>query len=483
MVSRSSKAVMVGDGRGKGKVPPGPFGFPLVGVVHSLWRNSLDFSLENYYRHGDVIRIDILGLKGAVLHGAEANKYVLVDGVDNLLVAPLIDRVRARWIVGEGLLFIDDPRHKRERRLMMPAFHRRRIEEYQRVMIESTTHMLDRWRAGEQVDVAKEMHQLALVIAGRALFNIDLSVSARDLGDAVQTVVATVSDPFRIGLAQLPFDVPVLGQGRTLRRDLARIDKVLGEIIRQHEREGEDKGDVVSMLVAARDEEGGRLTVQQIRDQLLTLFVAGHETSANGLAWALYLLAQHPRIAAKLLNEIDRTIGTEPPSPADFDRMPYLEQVTKEVLRVYPPAPSANRVAKESFDWRGYRINAGELVVYSPWVSHHMPSQFRDPFVFRPERFDPEKGDPIKPYAYIPFAAGPRSCIGAPFATMEIKTVLAMVLQRYRLDLVPGQRIDAVVRTTVQPKDHILMRAYPQDGQVGRSPAPVWGNVIGARQG
>jgi cytochrome P450 len=231
------------------------------------------------------------------------------------------------------------------------------------------------------------------------------------------------------------------------------------------------------MLVVARDEEGGRLSTQQIRDQLLTLFVAGHETSANGLAWALYLLAQHPRITAKLLDEIDRTIGTEPPSPADFDRMPYLEQVVKEVLRVYPPAPSANRVAKESFEWNGYRINAGEIVVYSPWVSHHMPTQFRDPFVFRPERFDP-----VKPYAYIPFAAGPRSCIGAPFATMEIMTVLPMVLQRYRLDLVPKQYIEAVVRTTVQPKDHIWMRAYPQDGQVGRSPAPVWGNVIGARR-
>ena len=453
---------------------------PLVGAVFSFAYNPLDFMLNNYRRYGEVIRIDLFGIKGAALHGADANRYILVDAVDNFLVAPLIEKVHARWIVGNGLLFIDDPQHKSQRRLIMPAFHRKRIEEYQRVMRDTTTQMLDRWKPGARLDISKEMHQLALVIAGRTLFSMDLGGAASELGQAVATMIATLSNPLNLGLAQLPFDVPPVGRGRTLRRGLARIDRVLGKIIERHKREGDDTGDVVSMLVAAHDEDGKGLTPQQIRDNLLTLFVAGHETSANALAWAFYLLAQHPHVARELLAELDRELKGEPPTATDLDRLPYLEQVVKETLRLYPPAPSANRIARESFEWKGYTIEAGELVTYVPFVSHRMPTQFRDPELFRPERFDPVKGDLMKPYAYIPFAAGPRSCIGAPFATMEIKTVLAMALQRYRLDLVPGQHVEATVRTTVQPKSGIFMRAHPQDGNVERSPARITGNVVGA---
>ena len=462
------------------KLPPGPPGLPLVGAVFSYAHNPLDFMLDNYRRYGEVIRIDLFGIKGAALHGADANRYILVDAADNFLVAPLIDKVHARWIVGNGLLFIDDPQHKAQRRLIMPAFHRKRIEEYQRVMRETTTQMLNRWKPGLPLDISKEMHQLALVIAGRTLFSMDLGGAARELGQAVATMIATLSNPLNLGLAQLPFDVPPVGRGRTLRKGLARIDRVLGKIIERHRREHDDTGDVVSMLVAAHDEAGNGLTPQQVRDNLLTLFVAGHETSANALTWAFYLLAQHPHVTRKLLEELDRELKGGAPSMADLDRLPYLEQVVKETLRLYPPAPSANRVARESFRWKGYTIEAGELVTYVPFVSHRMPTQFREPETFRPERFDPVTGDPIAPYAYIPFAAGPRSCIGAPFATMEIKTVIAMALQRYRLDLIPNQRVEATVRTTVQPKTGIFMRPHPQDGAVERSPARVTGNVVGA---
>jgi cytochrome P450 len=464
----------------KRKLPPGPPGLPVVGQVFSYMYNPVDFMIDNYRRYGDVIRINLFGLTGAALHGAAANRYILVDAVDNFLVAPMVDRVRARWIVGHGLLFIDDPSHKRERRLIMPAFHRKRIEQYQQVMVETTRQMLDRWKIGKRLDVAAEMHQLALVIAGRTLFSMDLGGSSRELGHAVAAVIKAVSNPLNIGLAQVPFDIGSVGQGSTLRKGLARIDHVLGKIIKGHQREGDDTGDVVSMLVAARDEEGGRLSTQQIRDHLLTLFVAGHETSANALSWAFYLLAQHPPVAAKLLKELDEQLKGEIPTAADLERLPYLDLVVKESLRLYPPAPSASRLVKEAFEWKGYVIEAGELVSYVPFVSHRMPEHFREPETFRPERFDPAGGELPPPYAYIPFAAGPRSCIGAPFATMEIKTVLAMSLQRFRLDLIGGQHIEATVRTTVQPKDHIFMRPYPQDSRVERSPARVTGNVLRA---
>lgn len=460
------------------KKPPGPYALPLVGALYTYLENPLDFALRQYKRFGEVVGVDIMGIRGVVLHGAEANRYILVDAVDNFLVAPLIDKVHARWIVGDGLLFIDDPRHKRERRLVLPAFHRKRIEEYQTIMRDTTREVLDTWRPGKVLDIAKEMHRLALIVVGRTLFDMELAGDAHELGDAVATVVATVGNPFNIALAQLPFDLAKVGRGGTLRKSLAKIDTILHGVIEQHKLSGKDTGDVVSMLVAARDEDGSQLTVQQIRDQLLTLFVAGHETSANALAWACYLLAQHPHVTTKLLAEIDRELAGKPPTSTDFERLPYLEQVVKEVLRIYPPAPSANRIARDAFQWKGYTVNKGDIVIYSPFITHRMEAYWREPDVFRPERFDPVNGDPITPYSYIPFSVGPRSCIGAPFATIEIKTVLAMILQRFRLDLVPGQHIDATVRTTVQPDKGILMRPYPQDGQVDRSPAPVTGNVL-----
>lgn len=462
------------------KLPPGPPGLPLVGQVLSYMNNPLDFMLENYRRYGDVVRINLLGIKGAALHGAAANRFILVDGASNFEVEPMIEKVHARWIVGHGLIFIDDPDHKQQRRLMMPAFHRKRIEAYQQVMCEATKQMLNGWKPGVQMNIAAEMHHLALVIAGRTLFNMDLAGSAHQLGDAVATVVTAVSNPLNIGLAQLPFDVGRVGQGSTLRKALSRIDLILGRIIKEHEQSKCDTGDVVSMLVAARDEEGGRLTNGQIRDHLLTLFIAGHETSANALAWAFYLLAQHPHVTSKLLSELDGQLHGQPPTAADLERLPYLEQITKEVLRLYPPAPSANRIAKTSFEWKGYTIEAGELVSYVPFVSHRIPEQFPDPNRFWPERFDPVTGQTPPQYAYIPFAAGPRSCIGAPFATMEIKTVIAMTLQRFRLDVVAGQHVEATVRTTVQPKTGILMRPQGQDGHTERSRARITGNVIGA---
>ncbi|HST04956.1 MAG TPA: cytochrome P450 [Chloroflexia bacterium] len=180
--------------------PHGPYAFPLVGALYTYLENPLDFAMKQYRRFGEVVGVDIMGIRGAVLHGPEANRYILVDAVDNFLVAPLIDKVHARWIVGDGLLFIDDPRHKRERRLVMPAFHRKRIEEYQTVMRDTTKEVLDTWRPGKLLNIAHEMHRVALIVVGRTLFDMELGGDAHELGDAVATVVATVGNPFNIAL-------------------------------------------------------------------------------------------------------------------------------------------------------------------------------------------------------------------------------------------------------------------------------------------
>ena len=248
--------------------PRGPLALPVVGTAGALFHNPIEFAIRNYRRYGDVIRINFLGFHGAALHGAAANRYVLIDNVANFLVEPALERAHARWIVGEGLLFLDEPAHKQQRRLIMPSFHRKRIEDYQRVMVESTGALMARWQPGEAVDISREMHHLALIIVGRTLFNMDLSGSAHELGDAVKALVSVVSDAARIAFAQLPFDVPGIGYGATVRRALAQVDHILGDIIAQHEREESDTGDVVSTLVAARDEDGTRMTPQQIRDHM-----------------------------------------------------------------------------------------------------------------------------------------------------------------------------------------------------------------------
>src|SRR5947207_7470125 len=296
-------------------VPPGPKGLPLVGSVFPWMRDQPQFLLETYQRYGEVVRFQFLGFRGAILHGAEANRYILIEAVDNFLVGPVIDRARARWIVGKGILFIDEPEHLQQRRLILPSMHRKRIEVYQRVMREVTTQILDRWQPGVEINVASEMDDLALIIEGRTLFSMDFSGPAHELSDAVTVVTQTMNDAFRLTLAQLPFDVPGIGYGGSVRRAITRVKAILGEIIAEHEREGTDAGDVVSMLIAARDEEGERLSPAQILDHLLTLFVAGHETLANALTWACYLLAQHPAVTSKLLSELDQQLGGQPPTP------------------------------------------------------------------------------------------------------------------------------------------------------------------------
>ena len=465
------------------KLPRGPRTLPVVGSLVPYLRDQPGFLRESYRRYGPVIGFQFLNLKGAILVGAEANRHILVDAVNDFLVSPIIDNANARWIVGYGLLFIDNPPHDPQRRLIMPAMHHARLEAYQRVMRDTTQQVLDRWTPGQEIDLADEMDDLALLVAGRTLFNMDFSGEARDLSDSVAVVVQTMNDVFRIAFAQLPFDVPGLGYGGSLRRAIARANTIVDDMIADHERSGVDTGDVVSMLIAARDEDNARLTPQQVRDHLLTLFVAGHETVANGLCWACYLLAQHPSVTAKLLAEIERELRGEPPTLADLNRLPYLDQVVKESLRLYPPATSLFRTSRVSFTWQGYEFPAGATIMYTPFLSHRVAEHFPEPEAFRPERFDPTVSVVPPSYAYIPFGGGPRSCVGAPFATLELKTVLAMILQRYRLDLVPHQKVVAAVTTTLQPKYGLRVRPMPQDGHPERSTAMVFGNVVGAMPG
>jgi cytochrome P450 len=463
-------------------VLPGPRGLPLVGNFFATLTDPLGFAERTYRRYGEVVHFHNGPLRGVALYGPEANRFVLVEAADNFLLAPLFDQLGARWIVGQGLLVIDDPAHRQQRRLVTPAFHHQRIAGYQQTMRAATTEWLDRLSAGAVLDLNPAFQRLAVTVAGRCFFGLDLAGRSGELGAAIALVLRIVGDPLQLALTRLPFNMPGGGGGAGVRRALARLDAVLGQIIAEHARTGADSGDIVSMLVAARDEAGASLRPEQIRDHLLSLFVAGQEAMAQALTWACYLLAQHPAVTTRLLDELQQELAGAAPMAADLERLPYLDQVVKEALRLFPPVPSPLRVARAAFTWQGYRVPAGSIVNISPYVTHHMARYFPEPHTFRPERFDPAQPPPA-PYSYLPFSVGPRSCVGASFATMAVKTVLAMVFQRYRLDLVAGQRVEATARITLQAKEGLRVRVQPQDGRVERSPAAVRGNVVGATPG
>jgi cytochrome P450 len=215
---------------------------------------------------------------------------------------------------------------------------------------------------------------------------------------------------------------------------------------------------VLTALVTARDEDGSRLSARQVRDQIVMLLAAGHETTAHALTWALYLLARHPAALQRVLAEQRAVLGGQPPDPTTLGALRYLEMVLKETLRLYPPGWAGPRVTATAIEYDGYRIPAGTYVVYSQWLSHRLPEIYPDPEAFRPERFDPEHGDPLPPYAYVPFGGGARLCIGMAFALQEMKIVLSALLAAWRLDLVPGQRIVPTPAVTLLPRHGIYVR-------------------------
>ena len=339
-------------------------------------------------------------------------------------------------VLGNGLLTSNGPLHATQRRLIQPAFHRGRIEAYQETMAAETARMLDRWRVGQTLDFSAAMHDLTLAIVGRTLFDVDLADQSGDIGQSVNAMVGFLR--FRpIALFNWQIDVPGFPYHRFLQAK-AKMDAMVYGLIAERRARGTDNGDILSMLLAARDDDGTAMTDTQVRDEVLTFLAAGHETTANALGWTFMLLAQHPAVRQRLAEEIAAVLGDRLPTSADLARLTYLECVIKESMRLYPPAWAGTRIAQEEVEVRGYRLPKGTIVGFSEYLTHRMPEYFAEPERFLPERFDPDHGEWHPPYAYIPFGAGPRSCIGSGFALMELKTIVPIILQRFTPDLAPA---------------------------------------------
>jgi cytochrome P450 len=378
---------------------------------------------------------------------------ILVEKNDRFQKAQVL-RDAVGGFLGNGLLTNEGDSWKRQRKLVQPAFHFQRIEAYGSTMVDETLSLIDQWRAGETRDIAHDMMAVTLYIVNRTLFSANVHGKAEQVGTLMHVLLDGANEV--INNSETWFEKITRTKQRRQEKATVELKRMVDDIIREHQVRGEDTGDLLSMLLAARDEDGRPMSEAQLRDEVITLFTAGHETTANSVTWTLYLLSQHPEVESRLRAELASLQG-QPPTVRDLQRLPYLEQVVKESMRLYPPAGGATREPIEDVELAGYRVRKGDAIAISTYAMHRNPEFYTGPERFDPDRFAPEREKQIPKYAYLPFGAGPRVCIGNVFALMEARIILATILQRWTLALAPSQTVRAEQLFTIRPRGGLQM--------------------------
>jgi cytochrome P450 len=409
--------------------------------------------------YGDVVYMHMGGEDVFLLSDPRHIRDVLVTHQRSFIKGRGLER--AKRLLGTGLLTSEGAAHLRQRRLIQPAFHRDRIASYAAVMTGYADRVRTSWTDGADVDVAQEMMRLTLAIVGKTLFDTDVEAHARDVGAAMTAVMEsfwTLMLPFAHLIERLP--VPRLRRSRAAR---AELDAIIYRMIAERRRSPGDRGDLLSMLLEAQDEEGLErpqdrgMTDLQVRDEAMTIFLAGHETTANALTWTWYLLSGAPDVEARLHDEVDRVLGGKLPTVADIGSLPFVERVVTESMRLYPPAWIVGRRTIEPYPIDEYLLPERALVLFSPYIVHRDARYFPEPDRFLPDRWTPELKASLPPFAYLPFGGGPRRCIGESFAWMEMVLVLSTLAQRWRLSLVPGYPVVPQASVTLRTKHGMKM--------------------------
>ncbi len=359
---------------------------------------------------------------------------------------------RMKILLGEGLITSDGETHKRQRRIAAPAFHRQRIQNYGSMMVDRAAAMREEWQAGSTIDIAAEMMRLTLQVVARTLFNTDVTQDVRAINDEVNVIMDLYNFLVALPRAEAMLHLPIPGLMR-FRKARKRLDAVVHRMIDEHRADGVDRGDLLSMLIASSDEEGddARMSDEQLRDEVLTIFLAGYETVANALTWTWMLLGQNPEVEARMHAEIDTVLGGRASTLDDLPRLKYTEMVIAESMRLYPPAWAMGRQATRDIEVGPYKLPAGSYLFFSQYIMQRSEEQFPDPLRFDPERFTAEAKAGRPKFAYFPFGGGNRQCIGEAFAWMEAVLLLATIAQRWRLRLVPGQTIGLAPKITLRP--------------------------------
>jgi cytochrome P450 len=434
---------------------PGPKGHLLVGMLPEFRKDPPGFLEKMARQHGDVVYIPLGRQHIYCISHPDAIRHVLVTHQNKFKKSRMLER--ARVLLGDGLLTSEGQHHRRQRRLVQPAFHRDRLAGYGAVMVDRAALVRDQWQSGQPFDVLQEMMRLTLAIVAKTLFSTEVDSEADEIGVALTEVFSLfeiILMPFSELLERLP--LPAV---RRFKRARQRLDATIYRLIAERRASGNDAGDLLSMLLLAQDEDGsGGMNDEQVRDEALTLFLAGHETTADALTWTWYLLSQNPQAEAAFHAELDRVLEGRLPSFEDLPRLRYTESVFAEALRLYPPAWGIGRRALEDYPIGDFVIPKRSVVLMSPYVVHRDPRWFSDPLTFRPERWSVE--DPARPkFAYFPFGGGARVCIGERFAWMEGTLLLAAIGQRWRLRLEPAHRVERHARITLRPKHGMRMIA------------------------
>ncbi|MGN6275234.1 MAG: cytochrome P450 [Solirubrobacterales bacterium] len=441
--------------RGKGKFPPGRMDFSWSRTLQ-VNDDPLPLLLGAYEELGPIFTLRLLHSPVVFMLGPEANHFITVAHPENFhwRESSFGDLIP---LLGDGLLTIDDDYHDRARAIMMPAFHREQIEAATAAMTIEADQAIDALPAGEAVDVYAWMRNLAMRIAMRALLGLDPDEAGKGAAAAFHFERA-------LGYYGIDFHLRLLrGPGapwRKMTASRAILDEIVfGEIARRRASPDPERRDVLSLLVDARGEGGEEFSDREIRDQVMTLMFAGHDTSTSTLTFMLHELARHPEVTRRLREEQDRVLGGATPTAAQLEReMPYLDMVLDEVLRLYPPAWIGPRRAVREFEFGGYTVPKGAYVNYCSWASHRIPEVFPEPEAFIPERFARERKAALPRGAYVPFGGGSRICIGKRFGQTEVKLVATKLLQRLDLGALPGRTMTIRQMPTLSPQGGLRMR-------------------------
>lgn len=436
----------------------GPKGLPITGNLLSFRRNPLQFIQTSAKAYGDVVLFRF---------GPKRNVYLLTDPdlIKEVLVTKQASFRKAKGlqvakaVVGEGILTSEGKKHLRQRRLMQPAFHRERIAAYGDVMVRQAALLLEEWKDGEVRDIHHDMMKVTLAIITETMFGKSVKENADEIGHAIDVGLKYVAHKAS-SFIDIPLSVPTRSNRRFLESNEV-LDKTIYALIEERRQSGDtSQRDLLGMLLAARDEDDGTgMTDEQVRDEVMTIFVAGHETTANTMSWIFYLLARHPEAEQKLHEELNAVLGDRLPTVADIPRLTYTNLIVSETLRLYPAAWVINREVVEEVEIGGHTYQPGDTLMMSQYAMHRDERFYDDPEAFLPERFAADLLKRIPPFAYFPFGGGPRVCIGNNFALMEAPLLLATIGQRFRLRLAePNQAVEPEPLVTLRPKNGLPMR-------------------------
>lgn len=443
------------------KPPPGPKGHFILGNLAAVSRDWLGFYSRCAKEYGDVVGLRYLHVPICLLMHPREIEYVLVSNPGNFTKSADY-RALAR-VLGNGLLTNEGKPWQRQRGLIQPAFRRENILSYAQVITRATRRMLDSWTAGSSRNIHEDTMAVTLDIVAQCLFGAEVAGVAERVGKAMEVV----TDRFMSDASQallLPFDLPdFLAPAR--RNAIRDLNEIINGIIRERRASREPRGDLLDTLLQVRDTDGNPMSDTQLRDEVMTLFLAGHETTAIALSWTCYLVAQHPEIEATLVEELQTVLGDREPTHEDLPRLRYTDMVLKESMRLYPAVWGIGRRAIADCEIGGYRVTAGTNVFIFQSLTQRDPRFFPNPDQFNPERWreDPVRSGKIPRFAYFPFGGGPRVCVGAAFAMLEATLLLAMIQQKFHLELVPGHPVKPLASVTLRPKNGIRVTIHRRE--------------------